>query len=86
MLKASREVIDSMETQYPGISKTIQYFENLDIPPCPKCGSEDTAIVQVGIIGRTIYIASVTTKFALRPNGPVPGKYYCNSCSKYFHQ
>jgi len=84
MLKVYDKAIERMEEQYPEITKQILNFENADLLACPQCGSEDTADVQVGIIGRTIYIASATLKFTLIPNGPKPGRYFCNSCKKYF--
>lgn len=84
MLKVNDKTINQMEEQHPGIKEQIFGFENAELPPCPLCGSEDTADVQVGIIGRTIYIASATSKFTLIPNGPKPGSYRCNSCKKYF--
>jgi hypothetical protein len=84
VLKVNDKTIDRMEEQHPGIKEQIFRFENAELPPCSHCGSEDTADVQVGIIGRTIYIASATSKFTLIPNGPKPGSYRCNSCKKYF--
>jgi len=54
------------------------------LPQCPRCGSKDTADVQCGIIGRTINIAAATTRFKLIPNGPAPGKYFCNACDEFF--
>jgi hypothetical protein len=57
----------------------------MELPSCPHCGSGDTASVQVGIIGRTIYIAGSTRKFKLVPNmKDKKGKYFCNDCKKYF--
>jgi hypothetical protein len=84
MLKVDKETLDHMESGYPGIMKNILYFEEAILPPCPCCTSENTAIVQCGIIGRTINIVTATTKFRLIPNGPVPGKYFCNKCGHYF--
>lgn len=55
-----------------------------DLPPCPDCGSEDTASVQIGVIQRTMNIAAATTKFKLIPNGPKPGPYFCNACDRFF--
>ena len=84
MLKVNQKTLDEMERQHEGILKTIMRFENAELPACPQCASEDTAAVQVGVIGRTIYIATATSKFTLIPNGPRPGKYRCNSCKQYF--
>ena len=84
MIKVSENTIKHMESQHPGITKQIWRFELQDIPPCPVCGSTDTASVQVGVIGRTIYLAAATTKFHLLPNGNNKGIYFCNVCKKQF--
>ena len=45
----------------------------------------NTASVQVGVIGRTIYMASATSKFHRVPNSEQAlGKYFCNRCRQYF--
>jgi len=84
MLKVNKEALDQIEKQYPGIGKTILYFEKATLPVCPCCGSEDTADAQCGIIGRTINIAAATTKLKLIANGPKPGKHFCNACNRFF--
>jgi len=84
MLKIKPEVFPIFEKLYPGITETSMRFENAVLPPCSKCGSPDTADVQVGIIGRTIHLAGATTKFHLIPNGPRPGSNFCNNCEQYF--
>ena len=85
MLKnLDKERLDKLERDYPGITNSIRHFEEADIPLCPHCGSNDTAMVQSGIIGRTIAIVGMTRKVFLLPNGPAPGKYYCRRCRHYF--
>ena len=84
MLKIANKELVRLEKQYPGIANQIQQFENAVLPQCPRCGSKDTADVQCGIIGRTINIAAATTRFKLIPNGPAPGKYFCNACDEFF--
>lgn len=84
MIKIPKSVLKQMERQHPGIMDQIMRFENADLPSCSHCASTDTADVQVGIIGRTIYIGTATTKFHLIPNGPRPGRYFCNHCRKFF--
>jgi hypothetical protein len=84
MLKLTLQELESLESSYPGITKDVMVFENTDLPCCTKCQSSDTADVQIGIIGRTINICSSTTKFKLIPNQPRPGRYFCNSCNKFF--
>ena len=85
MLKVDQKTLDKMEQQHKGIVKSIMSFEEADLPACPHCRSGDTADVQVGMIGRTIYIAGATTKFKLVPNGSdKKGKYFCNECRKFF--
>jgi len=85
MLKINKETLDHIEKQYPGIGESIFAFEKATLPVCSGCGSEDTADVQCGIIGRTINIAAATTKFKLIPNGSKPGKYFCNTCNEFFN-
>lgn len=86
MLKVDQKTLYEMEQQHEGIVKSIMRFEEAELPTCSHCGSADTADVQVGIIGRTIYIAGATTKFKLVPNGSdKKGKYFCNECQKFFN-
>ncbi len=85
MLKIDKETLNDMEKEHPGIGETILRFDEATLPVCFRCGSENTADVQVGIIGCTIYIAAATTKFVLIPNGPKPGKYFCNTCNEFFN-
>ena len=84
MIKVSQTTILKMEAQYPGITEQIMHYENEALPICPLCGSENTASVQVGIIGRTIYLATATSKFHLLPNRNEEPEFYCNHCRKYF--
>lgn len=84
MLTITQEEIESLEVRYQGIKEQILRFENAILPVCSHCGSVYTSDVQVGIIGRTINIAAATTKFKLIPNGPRPGRYFCNHCHKFF--
>jgi hypothetical protein len=84
MLKLTGGQIEALESSHPGIKEQIQAFELAVLPVCPRCGSADTADVQVGIIGRTINLNAATTKIKLTPNGPRPGRYFCNACSKFF--
>lgn len=84
MLTVSEKGLEAMEADYQGITEQIMRFENAVLPSCPHCQSDNTADVQVGVIGRTMKISAATTKFKLIPYGPKPGKYYCNNCKKYF--
>ena len=77
---------ENMEDSYPDITEQIRRFAEADLPSCPHCGSEDTASVQVGIIGRAITIAASTPKVKLVPNAKDKlGIYFCNQCKKYFN-
>jgi hypothetical protein len=84
MLKIDEDELDEKERMYPDIKKQVYSFENADLPTCAHCGSEDTASVQIGLIGRTIFLASATTKLKLIANGPKPGEYFCNQCEAFF--
>ena len=85
MLKIKPEVFPIFEKLYPGITETSMRFENAVLPLCSKCGSQDTADVQVGIIGRTIHHAGATTKFHLILNGLRPGSNFCIECKQFFN-
>ena len=85
MLKIDEHTLHELDATYPGIRESILRFEGASLPTCPRCGSPDTADVQVGIIGRTINIAAATTKCKLIPNGPRDGKYFCNACDIFFN-
>lgn len=84
MIKATEDTIRHMEELYPGITEQIQRFENMEIPPCPMCGSTNTASVQVGIIGRTIHLNAATSKFHSIFTSNGEGIYYCHVCKKQF--
>ena len=74
-----------LEDKYPGITEQYLRFEGAQLPPCPHCGSGDTASVQVGIIGRTIHLAGFSRKFKLVPNGEDKGgEQFCNTCERFF--
>ncbi len=83
MTKELEEQLAHMEENYPGITQQVMRFERMEMPPCPYCGSDDTAIVQVGIIGRSITVAAVSRKVTLVANNK-PGDYRCNLCKEYF--
>jgi len=85
MLKINEKTLDHLEKQYPGIRKSILDREKATLPVCSRCGSHDTAVVNCGMVGRTINIAAATTKFKLVPNGPKSGDYFCNTCEQCFN-
>ena len=62
-----------------------QRFMRLEVPPCPRCGTSNTASVQVGVIGLTIRLAATCPKFKLMSSGPKPGDWFCNPCSRFFN-
>jgi hypothetical protein len=59
-------------------------FTQLEVPPCTRCGTRNTASVQVGVIGLTIRLAATCRTFKLIPNGPKPANWFCNSCQHFF--
>lgn len=83
MLKVDQHWLDKAEAIYPGLLETIDCYEKLVLPPCPQCGSADTAKVSTGLVGRSIHAAAATTKMRLLPNGH-PADYFCNHCKHYF--
>lgn len=83
MLKVGEDSLERMEPLYPGIRESVAYYESLYLPRCATCASEDTAKVSTGLMGRSIQVASATTKMHFRPNGH-PADYFCNTCGQYF--
>jgi len=84
MLRVSEAELLRMDERRPGIREQVLSFEAVSLPGCPCCGSQDTASVQVGAVGRLIEICYATSKVTMVANGPRPGKLRCNSCSTYF--
>lgn len=84
MLKVDQEWIDRVDAQRPGFRETVERWDAADLPPCPSCGSAETAKVSAGLVGRSIHLACATTKIRLLPNGH-PADYYCNQCKEYFN-
>ena len=84
MLKIDKDRLAELEGDYPGISDSVIRFEEATLPVCSHCGSADTAKVQCGIVGRTMNIATATTRIKLLANGPVPGEHFCNTCNEFY--
>lgn len=84
MIKKTYRELRKSERDYPGIIKDIRPYENAVLPVCPNCGSNHTATVIAGIIGRTICMVGSTTRIKLHPNRPFEGSYYCNDCTAYY--
>ena len=77
---------ENLEEIYPGITEQIRLFVEAELPSCTHCGSEDTASVQVGVVGRAAIIGEATKKVKLVPNAKDKlGTYFCNLCGKYFN-
>jgi hypothetical protein len=77
---------ENLEEIYPGITEQIRLFVEAELPSCTHCGSEDTASVQVGMVGRAAMIGDATKKVKLVPNAKDKlGAYFCNVCGKYFN-
>ena len=51
MLRLSKEELDRLEENYPGIVQSILGYEEAKLPACRRCGSENTAHVSCGLSG-----------------------------------
>lgn len=71
------------ENSYEGVASQILRFDNRVLPPCPYCNSTDTAVIMRAAIGRTITIASATTKAKIYL-GDGKGNFYCHACKQQF--
>ena len=84
MLKVSQPDLKQFETRFPGITQQIMHYESAILPRCTQCRSTNTAIVEIGIIARSMTIAAATSKCRLVPEAPKPGEFYCVDCRRYF--
>ena len=83
MAKKESELAE-LERRHPGVLEQLRRFESAVLPACSHRGAAETADVQVGLIGRTVALASLTKKFKLVANGPKKGNYFCNACEEFF--
>jgi hypothetical protein len=83
MIKVDESFIRGVEERYPGFRETLEYYESLRVPRCAACGSDATAKVVSGLIGRTMHLAAATTKVKLLPNGR-PTDFFCTACDRVF--
>jgi hypothetical protein len=79
----SSSLYDDVERQYPGFRETVAYWEAQELPSCSRCGSQYTARVSAGLVGRSMRLSGATRKIHLIPNGH-PADFWCNSCRRYF--
>ena len=84
MLKVTPERLEKLDADYPGLRDYVLELEAAVLPGCSLCGSDNTAQVNVGVIGRTIALAAATSRFKLVPNRPKPGAYFCHDCRSFF--
>ena len=77
MLKVDDAWLERAEQKYPGLRKTVAYYEAQTLPACPTCGSAETA--EVWWAGRrSLLVAAATSKTKLLPNGH-PADFYCEA-------
>lgn len=90
MLKRTEKELQEMEDGYPGVIESIMELEEMELPRCTACQSENTATLQCGIVGRSIMVASGTSKIKLVPNrsktGPLSMNFFCNDCKGFFDE
>lgn len=70
--------------RFPGFTRLLKGLETAVLPTCPRCGSRNTARVQVGHLDRELNLAGATSKFKLVANKPRKGNWYCNRCLLYY--
>lgn len=84
-LKVNQAWMDKVEAKKPGFRKTVEWFEALEIPPCPACGSDLTAVCQAGLTSYSIHVAGATSKMQLMMNrSDHEGTYFCQDCRTFF--
>ena len=86
MIRLSEQQIANLEHYYDGITEQINSYEEMALPAFPRCGSDNTAVVEVGFVGRLNAIAAATSKVTMVMNLPRPGKYRCRACKTFFDE
>ena len=76
--------IAEAEAIYPGLRRQLAEIESWALPPCPNCGSAETAVLLVGMTGRTIALAALSDRIQLFANRDEPGERWCRNCSRAF--
>ena len=84
MLKIDYKELERLDRYYLGLKDQVIHLEGKDMPAYPHCGSRCTALVGVGVVGRSLQMAVSTTRFRLWANGPRQGKFACASCRCFF--
>ena len=84
MLKVNTQILESMEKQYPGITRVILVLDERRLPRCPACGSRNTAAVSPLLGPRSQHIALATSQVHLSAGEDMPARYFCHTCGKYF--
>ena len=84
MLKVNSHILESMEQQFPGITRVILVLERTPLPRCRLCGSRNTAAVSPELGPRSRHIALATSKVHLSAGESVPARYFCRDCGEYF--
>jgi len=82
MVKKKKEI--NIEETYPGVTKQIDRYKQEKPPSCSHCGSDNTADVMVGIIGRSITIAAETGAKLVPNVKDRLGTYWCRNCKRFF--
>lgn len=80
----TNDLLSEWEEQYPGLRQQLVDLVALAEMPCAYCGSPDTAVLVVGITGRTMCLAGFSNRVKLVANRDEPGERWCRVCSRAF--
>jgi hypothetical protein len=78
------EVLTESENRYPGLRQQFADLKAMAEIACVHCDSPDTAVLVVGITGRTMSLADLSTRVKLVANREEPGERWCRTCTRAF--
>lgn len=78
------EQLAEWEAQYPGLRQQLAALEAMPRHPCAYCGDTDTAMLIVGVTGRTMSLAALTDRVKLVAYREEPGERWCRICARPF--
>lgn len=69
---------------YPGLRDQFGAIDRQIVPTCPHCRSTDTAVIIIGISGRTVRLAALSAKVKLMSDRDEAGTCWCRTCARVF--
>jgi hypothetical protein len=84
MESPTEELLTESELRYPGLRQQFADLKAMAEIPCVHCDSADTAMLVVGVTGRTMSLADLSAGVKLIAHREEPGERWCRTCTRAF--